>query len=206
MRNPAGTSDNGGEEREVKLSVAEDFTLPALSTLAGVIAVDGGEERLRAIYWDTDDLRLAHAGVGVRHRNGVWTFKGRSRRDGDAMVRQEVEVPGGPDTMPAAVRRHVESWADGAPLHRVAELDTLRHTVDASVGEERAEVVHDRVRVMDGDREVDRFAEVEVEFELPSTALADRLVQLFIEQGATVETAPKLVRALRALGHRPPQW
>jgi inorganic triphosphatase YgiF len=205
MGGGAGTSDDGAEEREVKLRVAEDFALPALSTLARVTAVDGGEERLRAVYWDTDDLRLANAGVGVRHRNGVWTFKGRSRQDRDAMVRDEVEVPGGPDTMPAAVRARVGSWADGAPLHSIAELRTVRHTVNVSAGDERAEVVHDRVRVMDGDREVDRFAEVEVEFELPSTALAERLVRLLIDRGATVETTPKLVRALRALGHDPPR-
>jgi inorganic triphosphatase YgiF len=86
----------------------------------------------------------------------------------------------------------------------VARLDTVRRTVDAGAGDERAEVVHDRVRVMDGEREVERFSEVEVEFEPDSQTLADRLVRYLTEMGGTVDTTPKYVRALRALGHTPP--
>ncbi len=201
----AGTSDGGAEEREVKLAVAKEWVLPALSGLEGVSTMDRGDEPLRAVYWDTDDLRLARAGVGIRHRNGVWTFKGRSRREGNAVVRDELEVPGHPDTFPPLVRARVEQWVDPAAIHPVAELDTLRHTVDASAGEQRAEVVHDRVRVVDGEREAGRFAEVEVEFEPRSQGLADRVVGVLIEHGAVVDATPKYVRALRALGHQPPQ-
>jgi inorganic triphosphatase YgiF len=205
MRPETATPPDGPEEREAKLLVEAGFVLPSPAILRGVTAVDRGDERLHAIYWDTDDLRLARAGVGVRHRNGVWTFKGRSRRDGDAVVREEVEAQGEPDAIHPVVRAHVERWAGGEAVHPVAELDTVRHTVDATAGDERAEVVHDRVRIMDGDREVARFAEVEVEFELHSAALADRLVRLLVEHGGVVHTTPKLVRALRELGHDPPE-
>jgi inorganic triphosphatase YgiF len=204
MTGSGATSGHGGEEREVKLRVDGDFVLPVPLALDGLTTVDRGDERLNAVYWDTDDLALARAGVGTRHRNGVWTYKGASRREGDALVREEIEVVAPPNVMPEEMRARIARWADLAAVHPVARLDTMRRTVDAREGDERAEVVHDRVRVMDGEREVERFFEVEVEFEPDSQTLADRLVRYFTELGATVDTTPKYVRALRALGHSPP--
>ncbi len=204
MRDGGATSHQGAEEREVKLAVGDGFALASWLRLAGVTTVDRGDERLHAVYWDTPDLALARAGVGTRHRNGIWTYKGRSRRDGDAVVRAEIEVAGPPQVMPDEVRARVQRWVDVATVQPIAELDTMRRTVDASAGAERAEIVHDRVRVIDGEAEVERFSEVEVEFQVESQALADRLVRLFVEHGATVDTTSKYVRALRALGHHPP--
>ncbi len=204
MTGDRATSGHGGEEREVKLVVDGDFVLPVPLGLEGVASVDRGDERLNAVYWDTDDLALARAGVGTRHRNGVWTYKGASRREGDALVREEIEVAGPSNVMPDEMRTRIARLADLAAVHPVARLDTMRRTIEASAGDERAEVVHDRVRVMDGEREVERFSEVEVEFEPDSQTLADRLVRLFTELGAAVDTTPKYVRALRALGHSPP--
>ncbi len=192
------------EEREVKLAVADDFRLPDLSSLDGVSASDRGDESLRAVYWDTADLRLACAGVGLRSRNGTWTFKGTSRREGDAVVRDEVEARGDDGVVPSAVLAHAQRYADPAALHPVAELDSIRHTIDLACGDQRAEVVHDRVTVLDGAREVAHFAEVEVEFEPHSTALVDSVVGLMCRHGGIVDGTPKLVRALRALGYDPP--
>jgi inorganic triphosphatase YgiF len=200
----AAGSGEGIEEREVKLAVATDFVLPSLSGLVGVTAVDEGEELQRAVYWDTDDLGLAHAGVGVRHRNGIWTFKGRSRRDGDAVVRDELEVAAPADTISPAVRSRLEQWVDAASLHPVASVDTVRHRIDVTDGTGRAELVHDRVSVLDGTRVVARFAEVEVEYTEDGRSLADRVVSLLVASGAVVDPTPKYVRALRALGHEPP--
>jgi inorganic triphosphatase YgiF len=195
----------GAEEREVKLAVPDDFGLSGLSDLAGVVVVDRGEVRLRAVYWDSDDLALCRAGVGLRHRNGVWAFKGGSRRDGDAVVREEVELPAGGEEIPPAMRGRVQQWVDVTALHPVAELDTLRHQLDVVDAPQRAEVVHDRVRIRDGGRVISTFAEVEVEFERGSKALADRLVALLVGRGAAVEGTSKYLRALRALGHDPPE-
>jgi inorganic triphosphatase YgiF len=194
-----------GEEREVKLAVPDDFVLPGLSDLAGVVVVDRGDVRLRAVYWDNDDLTLCRAGVGLRHRNGVWAYKGGSRRDGDAVVREEVEIPAAGEDIPPGMRGRVQRWVDVAALHPVAELDTLRHQVDVVDAPRRAEVVHDRVSVRDGDRVVSSFAEVEVEFERDSQALADRVVSLLVARGAVVASTAKYLRALRALGHDPPE-
>jgi inorganic triphosphatase YgiF len=204
MSRAAAGSEAGIEEREVKLAVAADFVLPSLSGLDGVTAVDAGEELQRAVYWDTDDLALAHAGVGVRHRNGIWTFKGRSRREGDAVVREELEVAAPAHTITPVVSSRLEQWVDASSLHPVASLDTLRHRVDVTDGSLRAELVHDRVSVLDGSRVVARFAEVEVEYTAEGRTLADRLVRLMVASGAVVDATPKYVRALRALGHEPP--
>ncbi len=201
MRRAQVAAGDSVEEREVKLAVDDDFVVPPLSGLSGVTVVDHGDERLHAVYWDTADLGLARAGVGMRHRNGVWTCKSRSRRDGDALVREEVEVPGDPGVVPDLLRARVARHVDALALRPVAELDTLRHVFDIAAPDERAELVHDRVRVLDAGREVAHFAEVEVEFEADSGALAERLVRLLVDSGATVVTGSKYARALHALGH-----
>ena len=47
------------EEREVKLAVGRRLRdPPTWLELDGVVATDRGEERLRAVYWDSDDLAL----------------------------------------------------------------------------------------------------------------------------------------------------
>jgi inorganic triphosphatase YgiF len=56
--------------REIKLAAPPTVTLPPLSDpLAGVIAEPAGTRHLVATYYDTDDLRLARAGVSLRHRS-----------------------------------------------------------------------------------------------------------------------------------------
>jgi inorganic triphosphatase YgiF len=199
-----GASQGGVEEREVKLAVPDGWQLPSLTQLDGMTATDRGDERLQAVYWDTDDLGLARAGVGLRHRNGTWGFKGTSRREGDALVREEVEVVAGTDKIPPVIRERVESFVELPALHPIAELDTMRHTIDVRDARSQVELVHDRVRVIDGNRVVARFAEVEVEFAVAAQQLADRLVQMLVDGGAVVDTIPKYVRALRALGHDAP--
>lgn len=195
----------GVDEREVKMAVPDGFLMPALRALSGVTVADRGEQVLQAVYWDTGALGLARSGVGVRHRNGVWTFKGRSHRDGNAVVREELEIEGDDDHLPEPISERLATWVAVAEVHPVAELRTVRHTFDVSAGTEAAEVVHDRVSVREGTEECARFEEVEVEYETASTPLADRLVALLAGHGAAVETTSKYLRALRLLGHDPPE-
>jgi inorganic triphosphatase YgiF len=200
-----GNDGASAEEREVKLAVGEDFELPALTGLDGVVVVDRGDQTLRSVYWDTAELGLAHAGVGLRHRNGVWAYKGRSRREGAAVVREELELNADGAIIPPGICARVRGWVEPAALRPVAELDTVRHQVDVACGASTAELVHDRVRVLAGERVVASFAEVEVEHGGASQELADRLVSLLVASGAVVDATPKFVRALRALGHDPPE-
>jgi inorganic triphosphatase YgiF len=195
----------GVDEREVKMAVPDGFLVPPLRELSGVSVTDRGDHVLHAVYWDTDALGLAGSGVGVRHRNGVWAFKGRSHRDGNAVVREELEIAGDANSLPAPISERLARWVAVAQVHPVAELRTVRHTFDVSAGTASAELVHDRVSVRDGADECARFEEVEVEYETASTPLADRLVALLAGHGATVDSTPKYLRALRLLGHDPPE-
>ncbi|MDQ2961100.1 MAG: CYTH domain-containing protein [Candidatus Dormibacteraeota bacterium] len=192
------------EEREVKLTVDADFTLPPLDTLPGVTLDDRGTDTLRAVYLDTDDLALAHAGVGLRHRNGTWTYKGRSRHEGDSVVREEREVEAPDAAIPAELQEAVAPHVDVGRLRPIAVVVTERHTILVDRGRESVELVHDRVTVESGPTIVDRFTAVEVEYEQPSTDLAGVVVQALTDAGAVLDRTAKYVRALRALGYDVP--
>ncbi|HEX6537737.1 MAG TPA: CYTH domain-containing protein [Candidatus Dormibacteraeota bacterium] len=195
-------------EREFKADVAETFVLPDLDGVAGLRAHDRGVRALDATYWDTDDLRLLRGGYGLRHRTtdggeGVWTLKAGSHREGGAMVREETEVPGPPDQLPAEVAARIGDVAAAADLHPVAHLRSARRVVDLTdSGRRFAEIADDTVTVMEGDREVHRFREVELELHGGDDARAEQVLAVLRRAGAGAPTSSsKYVRALEALGH-----
>ena len=58
-------------ETERKYEVVDGVELPGWAGLAGVESLVGPEEQtLEAVYYDTEDLRLARAGVTLRRRRG----------------------------------------------------------------------------------------------------------------------------------------
>jgi hypothetical protein len=93
-------------------------------------------------------------------------------------------------------------------LRPVATLRTSRHTVDLidQNGQRLAEVADDNVSILDGDRELGAFREVEVELMgEPDRALVDAVLEGLRVAGATViDATPKYVRALRVLGYEVP--
>jgi inorganic triphosphatase YgiF len=192
------------EEREVKLTVDAGFSLPALDDLPGVTIDDRGTRTLRAVYWDTDDLALAHAGVGLRHRNGTWTYKGRSRNEGDSVVREEREVEGPDIAIPAKLQEAVRLHADIGRLRPIVVVVTERRTLMVHREDESVELVTDRVTVEAGPDVVDRFTAVEVEYRQESSGLAGTVVDALKAAGAVLDRTAKYVRALRALGHDVP--
>lgn len=200
-------------EREIKSSVAETFVLPDLDGTAGLHAVDRGVRMLDATYWDTDSLQLMRSGYGLRHRTtdgaaGRWTLKGGSRREGDAMVREELEVPGAPTELPTEVSERLRGVIRLADLHPVVTLRTARHVVDLDAGGTPwAEVADDTVSVRDGDREVERFREVELELvggEGDDPRVGAVLSRLREAGSGAPESSSKYVRGLRALGYDVP--
>ena len=199
-------------EREIKSSVAETFELPDLDGTAGLRAVDRGVRRLEATYWDTDTLQLMRSGYGLRHRTtdggaGRWTLKGGTRREGDAVVREELEVPGTPAELPAEVSERLRDVVALGDLHPVVTLRTARHVVDLEAGGMPwAEVADDTVSVRDGDREVERFREVELELhgEGDGPRVAAVLARLRQAGAGEPESSSKYVRGLRALGYDVP--
>jgi inorganic triphosphatase YgiF len=197
------------EEREIKIPVDPDFELPDLDGVVdGTRAVDRGDVELSATYWDTDELTLLHAKLGLRHRSapgeaGKWTLKAGARMIGDAVSREETDFAGAPQQPPEAAMDVVRAAVGDVTLHPIASLVTDRHTVDLVAGDtRRAEVADDLVAVRSGERTVETFREVEVELFDADAALIDAVMALLRAAGAGApDSTPKYVRALRALGH-----
>jgi CHAD domain-containing protein len=172
-------------EREVKLVPPDGFTLPPLGR-------ELAPRTFVSAYFDTPDLRLARRGVTFRHRledgAGLWQLKlphGASRI--------ELEVAGPPARPPAELVGLLVAYLRGAELGRVARLRTRRHTMLA----DGAEIVDDAVAVLDGQRIVSRFRELEVELVGGDEAALAAIEAALLEAGAErASPSPKLFRAL----------
>jgi CHAD domain-containing protein len=191
-------------EEELKFSVHGMFELPDLapSLPAGGSVRPLGHRRLRAIYFDTADLRLGRMGITLRHRTGEdgapWHLKLPTGATG---VRDELAAEGAEDTPPRALTGLVTAWVRTAALAPVATLRTDRETwllLDAEGGT-LAEVVDDTVSILDGTRVLSRFREIEVERGPAETggALLDTVAAQLTAAGAVSgEFTPKVMRAL----------
>ncbi len=178
-------------EHELKLSVKRGFELPPLP--AAVVP-----KHLRATYHDTDDHRLARHGVTLRRRNedgrDLWQLKLPSEGD-----RLEIESEANGPELPLELQSLLTAYLRGSVLRPVAELHTLRRAVRVTDGQgPAAEVVHDTVQVLEGDRVVREFDEVEVEqLTQGSARLIARLERQLRAAGAkTSDGRPKVFQAL----------
>ena len=190
-------------EREVKLAAWGGFTLPALDDLAPDLTVEPLKtKKLDATYYDTRDLRLARAGVSLRHRLGddpPWTVKLPDGDSGPVMSRREIPFDGPAGAIPEAAAALVRAYVRSEPLVPVARLKTERSRVGLKIaGTPVAEIADDEVSVYHGRRLASRFREVEVEVEEEAP---DKLLPAVVERlrdagaGAPDKT-PKVVRAL----------
>lgn len=190
-------------EREVKLDVDADWTLPDLSAVVGVDrAVDVGEHLLVATYHDTADHRLLAARATLRRRTGGhdagWHLKLPAGPDG---ARLEVRVDGvdPPRDVPAELVALVTSRTRGAPLAPVMSLTTTRgltHLLGAD-GSVLAEVADDRVTARAPGGPAQSWREVEVELVEGEPTLLDEAVRVLGAAGARPAAGPsKLGRAL----------
>ena len=193
-------------EVDLKLAIGDTFVIPPLSE-GGDTAVasieDLPELELGSVYHDTVDLRLARSGVTLRYRIGdpggpCWSLK-LPVPNGDRGEQDELSFTGGPADIPAAARDLVSAWARRGHLAPAAALSTRRRRwlLAAADGSDLAELVQDDVSVLDGDRVVGRFRELELE---PRGAGLDELRPIVValqRAGATYsEPVPKEVRAL----------
>jgi CHAD domain-containing protein len=143
-------------ERELKLSVEPGFELPPLP-------VETTPKRLRAIYYDTSDLRLARHGVTLRRRSEEgrdrWQLKLPTHE-----ARLELEWEADDSAIPGEITWLLTAHLRGHELGPIAELHTLRRAVRLTAqGEPAADVVHDSVEVLEDNRVVRSFEEVEIE-------------------------------------------
>src|SRR3954465_3374456 len=157
-------------EREVKLAAWGGFALPALDDLLPEVSVARlPVKKLDATYYDTKDLRLARAGVSLRHRVGddpAWTVKLPDGESGPVMSRREFPFEGPAGAIPSPAAALVRAYARGEALVAVARLKTERSRIGLSVdGAQGAEIADDEVSVYHGRRLASRFREVEVEIE-----------------------------------------
>jgi CHAD domain-containing protein len=189
-------------EYELKFGTGPDFSISEVMTEAGVPSVvDMPALSLRAIYYDTPDLRLARSGVTLRYRTGedgggAWTVKFPTK---DASVRQEVRLTGHSKTVPAEATDLVTAFTRGHELVRVTTLDTKRRrwSLRDGQGQELAEVVDDNVAVRDGRRITQRFRELEVEARTENGQGIKQIATALTRRGAArLPLIPKVVRAL----------
>lgn len=192
-------------ERELKLAVHGAFVMPHLADDGlGVLTMSELPElSLKSTYHDTADLRLARNGVTLRYRTGeedgpIWTLKLRVPGR-DASERDEHTFEGGPDAAPAAAADLVRAIVRSAPIQPVASLATRRRRwLLCGPGQSAlAELVDDEVSVLDGERVVSRFRELELESRGPDLDALRPIANRLRRAGAVLaEPVPKAIRAL----------
>jgi hypothetical protein len=137
-------------ETERKFDAAADFALPDLAGLDGVAAVTGPQTyRLRAIYFDTADFRLAAAKITLRRRTGGTDAGWHLKLPAGVDSRREVHAPlgRGASSVPSRLAELVAGWTGGQPLRPIARLATTRRLrrLAGRDGEVLAEVADDLV-------------------------------------------------------------
>src|SRR5438309_199600 len=131
------TKADGVREVEAKFRVHPTFALPDLTgPRTSVARVDGPEvQELRAVYWDTADLRLAREGITLRYRSGEgdgdgWHLKLPAHEAGipDASIgaRDELHDFSPDGAVPSALADLITVYTRGAVLGPVATLETTR--------------------------------------------------------------------------------
>ena len=188
-------------EEERKYEVDQAFTMPELSGVvpAGGRVAELPDATLTATYLDTADLRLARAGVSLRHRRGddlPWTVKLPADSPG---VRHEISRQGRPKRAPAELVTLVTAFSRGAELTPAAVVRTVRRTYELRDDADRVlvEIADDAVSVLDGKRISSTFREIEVERKGGERDLLDRVGSALTEAGAVAGGfTPKYVRAL----------
>jgi CYTH domain len=210
-------------ETERKYDAAAGFALPDLAGLDGVAAVTRPQTyRLRAVYFDTADFRLATAKITLRRRTGGTDAGWHLKLPAGVDSRREVHAPlgRGASSVPARLAGLVAGWGGGQPLQPIALLATTRRLrrLSGRDGEVLAEVADDLVvgslpasAAAGADaagrsgpglpewREVSRWREIEIELVTGSRELLDSAGDLLCRAGAAPSAAAsKLSRLLES--------
>jgi inorganic triphosphatase YgiF len=196
-------------EREVRLSAPGGFRTPAFGEPMGLVPAAQPASRFQTSYFDTPDLRLARWGCSLRHRTGEgWTVRLPSGGRGPLLVRSEhVFDPGGEmGRIPDAALDLVHAYVRDAPVRAVVRLRTVRHVtrLDNLEGTPMADLVLDEVSVLDHNRVMERFREIEVET-TPATPTETLDVILEALKGAGAQPSDNQSKYARALGSRATQ-
>ncbi|WP_084957084.1 CYTH and CHAD domain-containing protein [Thermoactinospora rubra] len=185
-----------GIEIEDKFDVPADYVLPDLGGLGETAGPKSYQ--LVALYYDTDDLRLARRGATLRRRRGGadpgWHLKLPKVKGG----RQEIVFPLTRSTkvVPQELADLVLGFTRGAPLRVVAQLETKRTVVRLG---DLVEVADDRVKATSllGAPAVQRWREVEAELLNGDDKLLAKVGKRLKKAGAVpASSSSKLARLL----------
>jgi CHAD domain-containing protein len=178
------------------------------------LTVEPEHRSLDATYYDTDDLRLAQAGITLRRRTGGddagWHLKVPAGPD--EKVEKHLSLNASRHRAPAPLRRLVRARTLGAHVRPVARIRTERsaYAITDSAGTPVAEVADDRVeatRLAEG-QEVEAalvWREVEIELvEHGPVSLAD-LDRSVTEHGLVAASGAARSKVLRVLGDAVPR-
>jgi CHAD domain-containing protein len=193
----------GKLEVERKYEVPDGFTLPDLTGVGGVAAVgEPDDQRLDAVYYDTESLRLARGRVTLRRRTGGNDAGWHLKRPAGA-YRSELQIParGRDRTPPRTVIDQVRALARGEALAPVARIRTHRveQALRAADGSTVALVADDRVRTesLRGEGAAREWHELEVELVDGAADALDALDAALRRAGARPARSPsKLAQAL----------
>lgn len=193
-------------EIERKLTVPESFAiddvLDALATI-GEVSVER-RRTLNAVYYDTDDFRLARARITLRRRTGGtdsgWHLK-LPPLDLASDAREERVLPlsaGRPGRVPAPLSGAVVAVTGDGQLLPLATQQTRRtpYVVHAATGDPGVEIVDDHVSVTEGSQAGVSYREIEVEV-LGAPDLLEPVVAVLVEAGAAPSSSQsKGIKAL----------
>jgi CHAD domain-containing protein len=177
-------------ERELKLDVDEQFTLPRLDDIMAGADVERRTVSLDNAYYDTADGDLQSHGVVLR------------RRDGDDDIGWQLKVPhtegrveirtGLTDTPPDELTELLTGLRLGKPLVNVATIRTVRDRYRIREPEHHqlcAEVADDHVRAS-SDHRLLAWREIEIELGPAAHSVPHRLLDRLTEAGATPSHYP----------------
>lgn len=116
-------------EVERKFTLGPDQVAPDPTAWPGVTAASSPVRfELDALYFDTDDLRLATAGVTLRRRTGGpddgWHLKVPS--DGEGRLEHGLPLDAGHNTPPAEFTAQVAHLTEGASLRQICRVRSTR--------------------------------------------------------------------------------
>lgn len=178
-------------EREIKLSVTRNFTLPQLP----------GEplpfRLFTSTYFDTEGYRLASAGITLRYRiearKGVWQVKLPH-----GAARLELEFAGGRTSPPDSLTKLLFAHLRGQPLKPIARLRTRRRGIQVRGGDGPvADVVVDSVAALNGRRVSHHLYELEVELIDDSDKALEQIEEVLRDAGAQDgDQRPKVFQVL----------
>ncbi|MCX4969258.1 CYTH and CHAD domain-containing protein [Streptomyces sp. NBC_00654] len=191
-------------EIERKYEAAPGTRLPDLTRAAGVLEVaHRGVHELDAVYYDTEDLRLAAASLTLRRRTGGDDEGWHLKFPVATGIRDEIRAPLA-DTLPAGLAALLRSRVRHTALVPVVRLRSARdvHHLLAADGTLLAELSIDRVRAErlteDGGGATAEWTELEVELaDDGDPAFLDVVERRLREAGVHPSaSASKLARAL----------